>query len=257
MTSIRHGAIPEWYNEESKSYDAFNETNSQQTNSVIEKILKKYNVKSVLDLTCGTGSQVFWLAKQGYQITGSDISSGMLNVAKAKAKKEKLNVPLLLGDMRTIKVGTFDAALTIFNAVGHLTKVGFEKAMRNVHANLNDGGIYVFDIFNASYLLHDDNIVKLSIEWIKNVGTSKLRQIQHSVIDAKGLLVSYTTYYEHQVSGKIKTSKSVGTLQTYTAKELQDMLVRNGFKVLGQHAIDGSKFLEKETERILVVAKKI
>jgi len=254
----RHGKIPEWYNKDSKNYDAFNENtdNSRTTNSTIEKILKQHKVKTVLDLTCGTGSQVFWLAKHGYQMTGSDISPGMLNVAKRKAKKEKINVPFLLGDMRTIKVGTFDAALTIFNAVGHLTKAGFEKTMRNVCANLHDGGIYVFDIFNRSYLTHDNNITKLSIEWIRIVGDIKLREIQHSIIDYKGLLVSYTTNYEQKSSGKLKASKSVGTLQTYTAKELQEMLVRNGFKVLGQYAMDGSKFLEKETERILTVAKK-
>jgi SAM-dependent methyltransferase len=42
----------------------------------------------------------------------------------------------------------FDAVITIFNAVGHLTKSGFEKAIRNIHRNLNAGGIYVFDILN-------------------------------------------------------------------------------------------------------------
>lgn len=50
-------------------------------------------------------------------------------------------------------------------------------------------------------------------------------------------------------------SKSI-TLQLYTAEELQDMLLRNGFKVLGQYGIDGSKFSEKKTERIATVAQK-
>ncbi len=34
------------------------------------------------------------------------------------------------------------------------------------------------------------------------------------------------------------------------------MLARNGFKVLGQYSIDGSKFSEQKTERILTVARK-
>lgn len=49
--------------------------------------------------------------------------------------------------MRDIKVGSFDAVITIFNAVGYLTKKGFEKAMRNIYNNLNNNGLYVFDIF--------------------------------------------------------------------------------------------------------------
>ncbi len=258
MIETRHGRIPDWYNKDSEHYDTFNEgtENSKTTNSTIEKILKKYKVKTVLDLTCGTGSQVFWLAKRGYTVTGSDISSGMLNVAKSKAKQEKLNIKLLYEDMRTIKVGKFDAAITIFNAIGHLTKAGFEKAMRNICDNLNEKGIYIFDIYNLNYLMNNDNITKLSIEWVKTIKDTKLRQLQHSIINNKGVLISYTTDYEQTGSGKIKRAKSIGTLQLYTAKELQEMLFKNGFEVLEQCGIDGSKFSEMETERILTIAKK-
>ena len=64
--------------------------------------------------------------------------------------------------MRTINVGNFDAAITIFNAVGHLTKAGFSKTMRNIHRNLNDEGIYIFDILNLNYVLDKDNIMKMT-----------------------------------------------------------------------------------------------
>lgn len=257
MTKIRHGKASDLYNEESKHYDSFNEANSKTANKTVEKVLEKYKVKTVLDLTCGTGSQVFWLAKHGYKVTGSDISPNMLKIAKSKAKAEKLHIKFLLGDMRTIKVGKFDAAITIFNAIGHLTKAGFEKAIRNIHQNLNDGGIYVFDIFNLNYLKKDDYITKLSIDWVRIVGNMKLREVQHSIIDDKGVLISHTTDYVQRGSGKPKISKSIGTLQLYTANELKEMLARNGFKVLGQYAMDGSKFAEEETERILTVAKKL
>ncbi|MGB6976970.1 MAG: class I SAM-dependent methyltransferase, partial [Gammaproteobacteria bacterium] len=258
MTETRHGKIPDWYNKDSEYEEAFNEDtpNARTTNRTIEKILKKYKVKTVLDLTCGTGSQVFWLLKRGYKVTGSDISPGMLKIAKRKAKSEKISIKFLRGDMRTIKVGNFDAAITVFNAIGHLTKAGFEKTMRNIHRNLNDGGIYLFDILNLSYVMNDDNITKLSLERVKTLGNTKIREIQHSLIDNKGILSSYTHYYAQKGSGKPKTSKTVGTLQLYTAKELREMLTRNGFKVLGQYGINGSKFSERETERIMTVARK-
>ncbi len=254
----RHGKIPDWYNKDSKHYDTFNEdtSNSRTTNNTIEKILRKYRVKTVLDLTCGTGSQIFWLAKRGYQVTGSDISPGMLKIAKRKGLIEKSHIRLLQGDMRTIKIGTFDAVITIFNAIGHLTKSGFEKTIRNIHKNLNDGGIYVFDIFNLSYFMHNNNITQLSIEWVRNAGKTKLREIQHSIIEKNGVLVSYTTQYTQEGSKQLKRSNTVQTLQLYTARELRDMLTRNGFKILSQHAIDGTTFSEKKTERIVTVAQK-
>lgn len=118
-SSVRHGKIPVWYDKDCKLEEMYNDNtvDSRTTNSSIEKILKKHKIKTVLDLTCGTGSQVFYLAKRGYQVTGSDISRGMLKIAKQKMSKEKMNVKLLRGDMRTIKVGRFDAALTIFNSL--------------------------------------------------------------------------------------------------------------------------------------------
>ena len=258
MTKTRHGKIPDWYDRDSEIEEAFYEEsdNAMSTNTIIETILKKYKAKTVLDLTCGTGSQIFWLAKRGYQVTGSDISTGMLKIAKRKAKKSKASVKLLRGDMRTIKVGKFDAAITIFNAIGHLTKAGFEKTMRNIHDNLNDGGIYVFDIINLSYVTNGDNITKMSYEQMKTVEGTKRRIIQHSIIDNEGILISYTTNYEQKGSGKLKMSKNTVTLQLYTAKELKEMLTRNGFKILGQCGIDGSKFSEKKTDRILTIAKK-
>lgn len=254
----KHGKIPNWYNKDSEFEHALNDDtkNDKTTNTTIEKLLNKYKVKTVLDLSCGTGSQVFYLTKHGYTVTGADISPGMLKIAKKKSQQEKIKVPLLHGDMRTIKVGKFDAAITIFNAIGHLTKSGFEKAMCNIHRNLNDGGIYVFDILNLNYVLNKNNISTMSMDRVTTIGETKLREIQHSLIDAQGVLTSYTTYYTQKGSEKPSISKTVGTLQLYTAKELKTMLAKNGFKVLSQCGIDGSKFSDKKTERIVTVARK-
>ncbi|MBF0313373.1 MAG: class I SAM-dependent methyltransferase [Oligoflexia bacterium] len=254
--SIHHSAKASHYDKDAESYDTFNEKNSRSTNQNIERILKKYKVKTVLDLTCGTGPQVFWLAKCGYKVTGSDINKRMLKVAKDKAKREKVEVKLLEGDMRTVKVGKFDAILTIFNAIGHLTKADFDKAMRNIKSNLSEGGIYVFDIFNLEYLLNDGAITKLTIDWQKTVGDTIFRDIQYSTIDQSGVLASYTTSYKQKGSGKAKISKSMQTLQIYTAKELSEMLTSNGFKVLHQCTVDGARFYNTKSDRILIVAKK-
>lgn len=116
MSTVIHlSAKAPHYDKEAKTYDLFNENNSIQINQTIEKILRKYKVKTVLDLTCGTGSQVFWLAKCGYTIVGSDININMLKIAKAKSKKEKLQLKFIKSDMRTALLGQFDSIITIFN----------------------------------------------------------------------------------------------------------------------------------------------
>ncbi len=249
-------AQPSHYDKEAKHYDTFNEKSSESTNRFIESMLQKYQVKSVLDLTCGTGSQVFWLSKRGYDVVGVDINAKMLSQAKRKAKKEKRSIPFLQGDMRTVKAGEFDAAITIFNAIGHLTKKDFEKAIRNIHRNLKKGGIYIFDIFNLNYLLAGDNITKLTIDWQKQEGDTTVREIQFSTITQDGVLASYTTSCAQQKNKKLKVTESAQTLQVYSAKQLKAMLEKCGFRVLRQCGIDGTRLNDKQTERIVTIARK-
>lgn len=255
--ATHRSAKPSHYNKEAESYDAFNEKSSEQINHLIEKILNAHKVKTVLDLTCGTGSQVLWLAKRGYEVIGSDINAKMLSIAKHKAKQEKFFLKFLKGDMRTIRIGEFDAVITIFNAIGHFTKLDFEEAMRNVHKNLKESGLYIFDIFNLNYLLKGNNITKLTIDWQEIVGDTKVRQIQYSTISKDGILASYDTYFEQKGANKPKISRSSQTLQVYNSKQLTEMLERSGFQVLDQCGIDGSKFIKNTTERIFTIAKKV
>jgi ubiquinone/menaquinone biosynthesis C-methylase UbiE len=250
-------AKPSHYNTDSAHYDAFNEKNSKVINQVIENILKIHKVKTVLDLTCGTGSQVFWLTKSGYEVVGSDINDRMLKIARNKARQADLNIKFLKGDMRNVQVGQFDAVITIFNAIGHLTKLDFEQAMKNIASNLKDGGLYIFDIFDLSYLMKDDHITDLTIDCQTMDGPNKVRTIQYSTINEDGILASYTTSFVQVGPHKPKISRESQTLQVYTAKQLKEMLNRNGFKVLSQCAVDGSKFIETQSDRILTIAKKL
>jgi len=256
-TTHHHTARPSHYNKEASTYDAFNEKNSLVINQFLEKILKQYRVKTVLDLTCGTGSQVFWLAKQGYNVIGYDINANMLKVARDKARKKHLAIKFIKGDMRTTKVGKFDAVLTIFNSIGHLTKSDFKKTLQNVRDNLNGGGVYVFDIFNLNYLLKDDNITKLTIDWQKKTGNTISREIQYSTINSQGVLASFDIYHQQVGAENAKITKAYQTLQVYSAKELKELLEKNGFKVLRQCSIDGARLSEYKTERIVTIAKKV
>jgi len=248
--------LPLGYSKLHKYCDDLSAGDLDGKNRVIEGLLKKHKVRSVLDLTCGTGSQVFWLAKQGYEVTGSDFSPDMLSMAKEKAKSEKIDVKLIEGDMRSIRVGKFDAVITIFNAIGHLTKDDFEKAIGNIRENLRDGGIYVFDIFNLDSMT-DDVVDDLAMDMERMVNGTKIHNVQYSEIDRKtGRLTSYDTFTIQEGSGEPKEFKGEFTLQIYTAEELRQMLSRNGFETIGQYGIDGEELLEYKTTNILTVAKK-
>ena len=250
--------LPLEYKKLPEFFDAHNiGEDTDEKNAVIERLLKKHKIKTVLDLTCGTGCQVFYLAKRGYKIIGSDFSPDLLKIARKKAKKEKLDLKFIDGDMRTTKVGSFDAVITMFNAVGHLTKAGFEKAMRNINKNLKDGGIYVFDIFNLEALT-EEVVSNFSMYKHKKFNDTQLHSVQCSTIDKKnGFLTSYDNHVLQKKAEEPVRINNKFSLQVYNAKELKQMLAKCGFKTLEQYDIDGSKFLEKKSLSILTVAQKI
>lgn len=190
--------LPFEYLQKPEYFDAHNVNESTESkNAFIESLLKAQNVKTVLDLTCGTGSQVFYLAKRGYQVIGSDFSPALLEQARKKATTKGLNLTFVDGDMRTLKAGQFDAVITIFSAIGHLTKPDFEKALQNIRTNLKDGGVYVFDIFNLQAIT-DNIIADFAMDIESVVNGAKVRNRQHSEIDKEnGLLTSHDHYLRY------------------------------------------------------------
>jgi len=249
--------LPLEYQKLPEYFDAHNTNdNTEVINRIIEKILREHKVEIVLDLTCGTGSQVFHLKKRGYKVIGADFSPALLDIARKKALKEKIDVRFIDGDMRTLKVGHFDAVITIFNAVGHLTKPDFEIAMKNIHVNLKDGGIYVFDIFNLEAMT-DSVVNDFAMDVRSTVDDAQIHAVQTSSLDREtGRLTSYDHLTIQKGSEPPKEYKSNFSLQVYTAKELREMLARNGFETVYQYGFDGEKFVEDKTLSILTVARK-
>ena len=237
-----------------------NLNHANKKNHVIEHLLRKYNVKSVLDMTCGTGSQVFHLLKKGYQVTGSDFSPGLIDIAKDKALKNNIKATFLNGDMRNLQLNEFDAIITIDNAIGHLIKKDFDIALKNINKNIKPGGIYIFDILDLDSLTEevvtaDSN--KMSHTSITSDGTI-LSNLRTSTIDRKNGILSSEEFITIKKNDEQKKIKNKSSLQVYKRKELKNMLEQNGFRALEQQKIDTYTFEKNNTGYgILNIAQKI
>lgn len=226
MNSNQHKlGLPIEYQQMPEYFDAHNINEQTETkNALIEKLLKEQKVRTVLDMTCGTGSQVFYLAERGYDVIGNDVSPALINMARNKAKKMARNITFIEGDMREVTVGKFDAVITIFNAIGHLTKVDFEKALKNIHVNLKEDGIYIFDIFNLQAIT-DEIIDDFVMDIESTVNGVTIHNMQHSEIDRdQGLLTSHDHYTISKDGCKPEIHTNSFSLQIYTAEELQVLL---------------------------------
>lgn len=64
--------------------------------------LPKNKDACILELCCGTGRLTIPIAKEGYNICGVDITSSMLEQAKAKALETALEVDFIQAGMRNL-----------------------------------------------------------------------------------------------------------------------------------------------------------
>jgi SAM-dependent methyltransferase len=108
-------------------------------------------VANLLDVACGTGGITALLADK-YQVSGLDISPGMLAVAREKLPE---GTPLYLADMACFKLDVkFDAVVCAYQGVNHLLGFPAWKSFFDcVYEHLNYGGVFVFDIITVGNLM--------------------------------------------------------------------------------------------------------
>ncbi|MEU5208688.1 class I SAM-dependent methyltransferase [Streptomyces sp. NPDC020742] len=146
------------------------------------------NIRSVLDLCCGTGITAEVLCDEGWTVTGVDRSPGMLGVARRKlgGLLDSGHLRLSEQDARDFSVPQpVDAVVCLDGALNHLDAPGdLERCFTRVGEALEDGGQFLFDVFETSHFRHWDNltlldeaqavIVKRGV-WDADSGTGMLR----------------------------------------------------------------------------------
>ena len=123
----------------------------------LQEVMAFYGFEAgkVLDLACGTGNMSILFARDNYQVTGVDRSSGMLEVARQKAKEEGLEINFIEADLCSFQVKErYDLAISLFDSLNYILKLeDLQKVFKNVYDSLRDGGIFVFDVNTISRLM--------------------------------------------------------------------------------------------------------
>jgi len=98
--------------------------------------------RRVVEVGCGAAAGARWLATQGAQVVGFDLSAGMLR----HATHSTVPVPLVQADAARIPFGdaVFDIAFTAFGAVPFVDDSA--AVMREVYRILRPGGGWVFSV---------------------------------------------------------------------------------------------------------------
>ena len=145
------------FQEYSKYYDLlYKDKDYQSETDFIRSLIKKYapSSKSLLNIGCGTGEHDRRLGKEGYEVTGIDLSEEMIKVANAKISSETCHFEL--GDARSYRSRrSFDCVTSLFHVLSYQTSnEDFSNFIDTISANLNSGGIAIFDYWYGPAVLN-------------------------------------------------------------------------------------------------------
>jgi len=107
---------------------------------------------TVLEYGAGNGRIALPLAREGFSVTGVDLSRPMLLDFEARLGEEpeavRQRVVLRSGDMRRVRLGRrFDLVTCPFNAFLHLyARADVERFLARVREHLRPGGLFVLDV---------------------------------------------------------------------------------------------------------------
>jgi SAM-dependent methyltransferase len=202
----------------------------------------------VLDVGCGTGRAFAPMLRRGWEVTGCDISPGM--VAKAREKHADEGVTVEVADMTKLPTyGEFQLVWGLNDAVNYLVADGdLQSALEGMDANLAADGLVVFDcntlqLFRAGF--DPDEGLKRDARWHWR-GLGRTGDI-----------------YEAEVSGE-GVATHIHRERHYSVPEVQRTMLNAGLQpvaALGQREADGGLVIadswdEERDHKIIHVARR-
>ncbi len=154
LAPLYHLIFPDW--------DASVRRQGEQLHGVIQT--EWPGCRSVLDVSCGIGTQALGLAAQGYAVAGSDLSAREVERAQREAQSRGLAIPFTVADMRVAHAvhGTgHDLVISCDNSVPHLLTDGeLLAAFRQFVACLRPGGGCLITVRDYEKEARGRNLVK-------------------------------------------------------------------------------------------------
>lgn len=133
-------------------YPDWNATIVQQA-AALDVIIRQHvgpPPRSILDVSCGIGTQALGLAALGHAVTASDLSAAAVERARREAAQRNLAIDFAVADMRRcaeVHGSGFDVVLSADNSIPHLlSDDAIREALGNFHQCIRPGGITILGV---------------------------------------------------------------------------------------------------------------
>lgn len=215
--------------------------------------LPKNKNARILELCCGTGRLTIPIAKEGYNISGVDCTSSMLDQAKIKATEAGLEICFIEADIRTLNLEEkYDFIFIPFNSIHHLYKnEDLFKAFHVVKNHLKDGGLFLLDCFNPN------------IQYIVDGEQEEKEIAKYTTDDGREVLVKQAMRYENTtqinrikwhyfINGAFNSIQNLD-MRMYFPQELDSYLNWNGFNIIHKYGgFEEETFIDNSGKQVFV-----
>lgn len=197
--------------------------------------------KTLFDLGCGTGLRSLELARLGFRVLGVDQSSGMLAAASQHLAKapdiSSSEVEFRVGDITSFHGSSpRDGVVSLFHVFSYLTtEEALAKAIGCSLANLNPGGVFLFDYWHGPGVLKDPPGDRTKFVENRRLRAERMAIPEH-LPDQHLVEINVrlrVTDKEHGVSEDIEEHY---TMRYWFPEELEEPLKRSGFRSIRHYA---------------------
>ncbi|MCU0476986.1 MAG: class I SAM-dependent methyltransferase [Anaerolineae bacterium] len=228
-----------FYAQIARYYDAENTDKTDDIPFYLD--LAEQHTGPILDIACGTGREVFPLARAGHTVHGIDIEPRMLARAEAVLKREpklKRKVALHEGDVRTydgLPEDFYGLTIVPYNGMMHFHTQDDQLAvLRNLRKWTKTGGLLVLDLPNAGdvYATEDTDAIIYERTFLEPESGNRVMQQSISLLDRTAQLLQVTWIYDEiGEDGTVKRTFAPLKLYYYFYNEMRLLLSASGFAV--------------------------
>lgn len=219
--------------------------------------IKKYKeqVSEILDIGCGTGKHAALIAEKGYSVTGIDLSTEMIEIAKSSNYK---GCEFYIGNAGDFDINKkFDVITSLFHVISYQTlNIELEKVLLNVKNHLNPGGLFIFDFWYTPAVLNIKPSIKIKRLEDQNIKVTRISEpINHpneDVID-----VHFELHIVEKASKNYEIINEQHKMRYFSIPELDFFLGKSGLKSLQYEEWETGNSPSSETWGVCCIAQKI
>ena len=219
----------------SKFYDLlYKDKNYKKEVDYVDELMKANgkNIKSILDLGCGTGIHAEMLYDKGYDISGVDLSEEMLIEARKRAEISNKKIEYKCSNITELNINKkYDVVTSLFHVISYLSSnEDLLKTFKNIKKHLNESGLFIFDFWYGPGVLSDKPYTR-----IKRVEDNEIKcvRLTESVLhnELNCVDVNFELFINDKKSNKTEITRETHRMRYFFDKELELIADITGFKV--------------------------